>query len=104
MSVEVLVLLDELEEILRMEGYWSDQAPEPSALASSEPFCIDTLSCTQWLQWIYIPRLQAMIAQSLPLPTRVQVQAYVEQALVGLDANRLIDVVGRLDSSMTIQE
>ncbi|WP_258876037.1 YqcC family protein, partial [Pseudomonas aeruginosa] len=30
----------------------------PEALASPEPFCVDTLALEQWLQWIFLPRMK----------------------------------------------
>jgi uncharacterized protein YqcC (DUF446 family) len=38
------------------------------ALASVEPFCVDTLQFSQWFQFIFIARLKALLqAGKLPL-------------------------------------
>lgn len=39
----------EIEAELRRLGWWSEQAPQATALASREPFCVDTLAFEQWL-------------------------------------------------------
>lgn len=101
MSVEVSSLLNELEGVLRVEGYWLEQSPSWEALSSVEPFCVDTLSCTEWLQWIYIPRLRAIIDQKGTLPMGAQVHSYAEEALSGLAAVRILDVVTKLDAAMS---
>ncbi|WP_245584138.1 YqcC family protein [Saccharospirillum impatiens] len=78
---ELSYLLDELEVELREQGYWNDVPPTPEALASSQPFAVDTLSLPEWLQWIYLQRLRALIDAGLPLPTGAQVKPYAEEAL-----------------------
>ena len=100
MSLQVSQLLNELEDILRTEKYWRDLSPTVEALSSVEPFCIDTLSCTEWLQWVYIPRLRAIIEQRSDLPVGAQVYSYIEEALAGLDVTGILDVIARLDEAM----
>lgn len=100
MSLQVSQLLNELEDVLRTEKYWRDLSPTVQALSSVEPFCIDTLSCTKWLQWVYIPRLRAIIEQRSDLPVGAQVYPYVEEALAGLGVTGILDVVARLDEAM----
>ncbi|MEC6909065.1 YqcC family protein [Photobacterium piscicola] len=74
-------LLTQLENILQHHQYWQEVAPEPQALASTEPFAIDTLDCHQWLQWIFIPKFRYLIVQRLPLPTQFAISSYVEEAM-----------------------
>lgn len=51
-KLRVLALLSELEDELRQLGWWEQQAPSAQALQSQQPFCVDTLEFSQWLQWI----------------------------------------------------
>ena len=69
MKHETLVdLLQELEQTLRDLQLWQQDKPSAEALASVEPFAIDTLAFEQWLQWLFIPQMQQLIARdSLPL-------------------------------------
>jgi uncharacterized protein YqcC (DUF446 family) len=78
---ELAQLLDDLEAELRAQDFWSDVPPSPEALASGQPFAVDTLSLPEWLQWIYIQRLRALIEARLPLPTGALVKPYAEEAL-----------------------
>ncbi len=104
MSQEVSVLLNDLECVLRAEGHWADIPPSIEALSSKEPFCVDTLSCLEWLQWIYIPRLREIMDQYASLPTGAQVQPYIEEALGSMrliGGTRVHEIVARLDLIMS---
>lgn len=57
-----------IERELRLLGWWDKVIPSPEALASVEPFSVDTLDFAQWLQWIFLPRMKLILEQDLPLP------------------------------------
>lgn len=57
-----------LEQTLRQLALWSNVAPSAEALASTAPFCVDTLSFEAWLQWVFLPRMQQILEADLPLP------------------------------------
>ena len=57
-----------IERELRVLGWWKDLRPGDEALASREPFCVDTLDFDQWLQWIFLPRMKVILEQNQPLP------------------------------------
>ncbi len=90
-----------IERELRVLGLWSVGSPAPEALASVEPFCVDTLRFEQWLQWIFLPRMKAIVEADQPLPAASGICAMAEvvyresqvvtllEALRGFDA--LID-------------
>jgi uncharacterized protein YqcC (DUF446 family) len=67
-----------IEQALRQEGYWSQSPPSPEALASVEPFCVDTLDFEQWLQWIFLPRMKVIVEQGLALPAASGILAMAE--------------------------
>ena len=73
--------LTQLETLLREHQHWQETPPSASALASSQPFCLDTLEPLEWLQWILIPRLRALIAAQQPLPQNFAIAPYFEVAL-----------------------
>ncbi|MCC5879418.1 MAG: YqcC family protein [Idiomarina sp.] len=62
---------------------WQQQPPSASALQSTQPFAVDTLDFHQWLQFIMIPRLQALLAADQPLPTRMAVSPMAAQVYKG---------------------
>lgn len=57
-----------IERELRLLGVWASSPPDPQALASQEPFCVDTLSFDQWLQWIFLPRMKFILERGEALP------------------------------------
>ncbi|ARU93141.1 YqcC family protein [Tatumella citrea] len=73
--------LTQLEQILRDHQLWQQEAPEPQALNSDQPFCLDKLHPLEWLQWVLIPRLTAMVDAGEDLPVNMVVTPYFEMAL-----------------------
>jgi len=57
-----------IERELRLQDLWDDVAPSAEALASTQPFAVDSLEFEQWLQWIFLPRMKMILEQNLPLP------------------------------------
>lgn len=54
-------------EMRRLE-VWSTEPPSEEALASDQPFCIDTLAFTEWLQFVFLERMRFIVEQGHPLP------------------------------------
>ena len=71
-------LLIDIECELRRADLWSAETPSAEALASVEPFCVDTLDFQQWLQFILLPRMNALIAAQAPLPDKCDITAMAE--------------------------
>lgn len=65
---QLLSLLHDLELELKAQGLWSDQQPTQVQLSSQVPFAADVMPFEQWLQFVFIARLQEMIEHELPLP------------------------------------
>ena len=72
--------LQQLEEELCRLGWWEETPPEPSALASTQPFHADTIAFQQWLQWIFIPRVRELITNEERLPGRCDITPMGEVA------------------------
>ncbi len=72
--------LDELQVCMQAADLWSEEAPSEQALNSREPFCIDTLTFEQWLQFIMTVRFKEMIQKSIPLPTHCDMSAMAQEA------------------------
>lgn len=76
---QVQSLLMDLEGHLRSIQCWDVEPPADEALASEQPFCIDTLEFYQWLQWVFIPRLLWMIEQETQLPDKCGIAPMAEE-------------------------
>lgn len=97
--IEIESLLIDIEAELRRLQLWDSELPSAAALASTEPFCVDTLTFPQWLQFIFLPRMRMLCAaQQLP-PGRCDIKPLAEQYFSGgrLDVLALVRVLGELD-------
>ncbi|MFJ9993028.1 YqcC family protein [Pseudomonas putida] len=71
MEQRILDIADHLlliERELQVRGWWDEVSPGASALVSTVPFAVDTLSFEQWLQWIFLPRMKLILEHGHPLP------------------------------------
>lgn len=62
--------LHAIEQELRLLEWWTHSAPDEQALSSPEPFCVDCLAFEQWLQWVMLPRMRALLDSGAELPAR----------------------------------
>jgi uncharacterized protein YqcC (DUF446 family) len=98
-------VLLEVEAALRTGGKWEAVAPSREALSSTTPFCVDTLSFEQWLQWVFLPRMKHILEQSQPLPRRSGILAYAQEYLDENDPimEGLLRQIRRFDDLIAIQ-
>jgi uncharacterized protein YqcC (DUF446 family) len=61
MNTGVAALLIDIEAELRQLGLWDKLPPSQEALASDQPFSIDTLTLPQWLQFIFLPTIYQLL-------------------------------------------
>lgn len=102
-NLVLLQLLDELEQQLRSHALWQPQPPGDEALKSREPFAIDTLEPEQWLQWIFIPRMSALINGLQPVPAGFSIAPYFAECWQGeSDKAELLTVIERIDEACTL--
>ena len=91
----LLALHRELQEL----GLWSELPPSSAALASREPFCVDTLAFEGWLQWVFIPRMAQIIESGGAIPAGCNIQPMGEEAFahLGRRAAELVAILERID-------
>jgi uncharacterized protein YqcC (DUF446 family) len=92
--------LHTIEALLRQHQLWQASAPQPEAFASTQPFCLDTLEPFEWLQWVLIPRMHALLDGGHPLPQAFVVSPYYEMALEASHPARdvMLAELARLDA------
>lgn len=78
---QVLHRLQAIEQLLHDAGLWQSSAPPSEAFNSQEPFCVDTMEPLQWLQWIFLPRMHALLDAGSALPVKLAIAPYYEVAL-----------------------
>ena len=96
---EIAALLDALEVTLRESHWWGTAAPAPERLASPLPFCVDTLSITEWLQWVFLPRMRALLRARQALPMGCAIRPIAEEQLSNQprEAASVLALLARID-------
>jgi len=90
-----------IEMELRQLQLWEQERPPEEAFASTEPFCIDTLAFTQWLQFVFLERMAVLIESGQPLPAVSGIAPMAEEYFRGQEQTgqgliRALEAVDRL--------
>lgn len=90
--------LNAIEAELRALELWQPVPPAAADLASTAPFCHDTLTLPQWLQWIFLPRMRALVEGGHPLPQECNIAPYAREVLKGEpNTTRLVVLIKHCD-------
>jgi uncharacterized protein YqcC (DUF446 family) len=103
MPTEVIEILIDIEAQLRQLGQWNKVQPPAEALASDQPFCVDTLTLPQWLQFVFLPTLYNMLQESQTLPGRCGIAPMAEEYFrgSGLRSSELVAALVRIDELLS---
>jgi len=106
MSTEVAALLIDIEAQLRQLGLWDRVPPPPEALASDQPFSIDTLTLPQWLQFIFLPTLYRLLDEGQPLPGRCGIAPMAQEYFrgTGFASTALEEALLQMDRMLSGEE
>ncbi len=96
-------LLLQLETELRRLHLWAETPPPKEALASRLPFCCDTLTFPQWLQFVFLERMRKLIESEASLPKACGIAPMAEEWFAGshLDSEHLVDILRNIDDLLT---
>ena len=105
MRTEIAEVMIDIEAQLRQLGQWDKIPPSTAALASQEPFCVDTLTLPQWLQFVFLPTLYRMLEDEQALPGRCGIAPMAEEFFrgSGLAVNDLAAALLRIDELLSQQ-
>ena len=103
MRTEVAEVLIDIEAQLRQLGLWDKIPPSTEALASDQPFCVDTLTLPQWLQFVFLPTLYRMLEEEQPLPDKCGIAPMTEEFFRGsaLTSVGLIESLEKVDELLS---
>lgn len=103
--VRVTHILEQLELELKQRSLWQMAPPTAEAMASTLPFCMDTLDFHQWLQFVLIGRLRQMMLLQMALPTQSALYAMATEVYKQELAHHgsLLDTLAALDEALTGQ-
>ncbi|WP_192458084.1 YqcC family protein [Musicola keenii] len=82
-KIQVRQSLFGIEQALKASLLWQSVPPDDAAFTSIQPFCLDSMQAEQWLQWVLLPRMHALLDGDAPLPERVAILPYFEAAFDG---------------------
>lgn len=71
---QMAAVLRSLQQALIKAEHWSEGEISAEALASQQPFCMDTMNFSQWLQCVFMPNMQTLIDTQQALPSLVKGQ------------------------------
>lgn len=96
---QVTDLLAGLSQELKHLALWQECRPTLEEMASTLPFHYDTLTFEQWLQFVFIERISAMIEHKQSLPHEMLLLPMADESFkkLGDSATTLLDVIGQLD-------
>ncbi len=90
--------LTEIENEMKRIGYWQSQPLRPEQYNFHSAFAMDTMAFSQWLQFIFIQRVQSIIDQRGEFPKSSSVGAQAVREFDGLDeTNHLISLLSEFD-------
>lgn len=97
--------LEALQAALRSVDLWNTARPDPEAFDSAQPFCVDTMDLAQWLRYVFIARLRALVEARAPLPAICEVapaaEAYLQDSK---PSNRAVVVVAVAEVDRIVTE
>ena len=103
-SARVKQQIQRIELMLKTLKLNSGLRPDDSAFESTAPFCYDTMSFLEWLEWVMFPRTCEMIDRGLPLPTVCEIHPLAEEEfkLIALETDSLLAEIQALDQLFNV--
>ena len=92
--------LDEIEAELKQMGMWQERALDPEQYDFKAAFGADTMSFPQWLQFIFLPNVRAIIAEqgTFPASSNLAVYAIREFDTYPQDNGHLLNLLMEFDA------
>jgi uncharacterized protein YqcC (DUF446 family) len=103
--IAIAEVLIDIEKELRELQLWDDEMLSAEALASEQPFAVDTMTFPQWLQFIFLPRMYFMLEQKMQLPSNCGIAPMAEQyfSVLRLPSSHIIAHLQKIDELLTAQ-
>ncbi|MFP5430173.1 MAG: YqcC family protein [Gammaproteobacteria bacterium] len=103
---QMQALMRQAEAEMRRAGLWSDMPPSATAMQSIMPFMYDTLRFHEWLQWVFLPRTQALMDAGRALPANCHIHPLAEHELgkLEVETGTLLAIVLAIDNTLNQTE
>lgn len=97
-EIAMLQLLQQLKLIMLSAGVWQSEELPPIAFNSTAPFFCDTMSFMQWLQFVFIPKMNHCCLND-SLPSSMALTPMAEMSLEKTDsAIKIAKVLMKMDA------
>lgn len=91
--------IDAIEAEMKRIHLWQGTPLDPRQLEFTQAFAGDTMAFSQWLQFVFIPRVREIVAARGTFPTRSMVAVQAIREFDGYDeASDLIGLLSRFDA------
>ena len=91
--------IDAIEAEMKRIGMWQDEPLEPEKYTFQMAFGMDTMAYSQWLQYIFVPRVRQIIAERGDFPEGSMVGAQAVREFDGVDeASNLVSMLAAFDA------
>ena len=92
--------LEQLRDELIAETLWLEDELDENKYKSTAPFCCDTMEFHEWLQFVFLPKMQYMIDNNLELPSSraIAPMGEVEYRTELKERENLIKILNKIDS------
>ncbi|MFA0084487.1 YqcC family protein [Vibrio sp. 10N.261.51.F12] len=95
--------IEELKQVMALHGLWQADMPAMEKLQSTQPFAIDTLAPEEWLQWVFVYRIETMLLRGQPLPSKFEITPYFEQVWQSMPQYQdVIHVLKKIDGASNV--
>lgn len=96
-------LMLQLECELRSHGLWEEGLPSTEQMMSSEPFSCDVMPLQQWLQWVFLPRMKAIVESDCDLPHACNISVYAQDTIAKLDmdTHSIVELIKAVDVALS---
>ena len=97
--IQAQALLVAIEAELKHQSLWNEVAPSAEALASTTPFCVDSMPFSDWLQFIFLVKMKQLVVMQMPLPNKMAIHPMAEEALnsATVDSRELLALILSFD-------
>jgi uncharacterized protein YqcC (DUF446 family) len=95
----VAAKLAEIESEMKRMGLWQSEPLRPEQYEFRQAFAMDTMAFSQWLQFIFVPRVRGIIAAGGQFPSKSQVGAQAVREFDTLpEADKLMSLLSEFDA------
>lgn len=99
-ATKVQIILDNINQEMIKLDIWQSTIPDKEALKSEAPFCCDTLSFSQWLEFVLLPKMTMLIDSNMALPNEFEILPMAIESWKNeeKDMSELISLIEQLDA------